>query len=119
MHRTRKRVIGDDFNKLREYAAMPGRICALRFNADGSLFAAACSLDGKGEVRVYRTADGKVVSTLEGQPGGVYAVAWHPAGKVLACAGFDGVVRLSDPQTGKKIKEFVPVPLSTRTASAR
>src|SRR5262249_48856868 len=29
MHRTQKRVIGDDFNKLREYQPMPGRIFAL------------------------------------------------------------------------------------------
>jgi WD40 repeat protein len=119
MHRTRKRVIGDDFNKLREYAAMPGRVYALRFNPDGKLFAAGSSLDGHGEVRVYQTADGKVVSTLEGQPGAVYSVAWHPSGKVLASSGFDGVVRLSDPVTGKKIKEFVPVPLTARAASAR
>jgi WD40 repeat protein/mono/diheme cytochrome c family protein len=112
MHRTTKRVIGDDANKIREYSAMPGRVYALAFNKEGNLFAAGSSLDGRGEVRVYQTADGKVVSKLEGQYGAVYAVAFHPDGKTLASAGFDGIVRLSDPATGKPIKEFVPVPVA-------
>ncbi len=119
MHRTRKRVIGDDFNRLREYAAMPGRICALRFSPSGRYFAAGSSLDGHGALRVYKTADGQVVSTQEGPNGGVYAVAWQPDGLAVAWAGFDGVVRLSDPWTGKEIKECVPVPVATVAASAR
>jgi WD40 repeat protein/mono/diheme cytochrome c family protein len=112
MHRTTKRVIGDDANKLREYPAMVGRIHALRFSPDGATFAGGSSLDGLGEVRVSQVADGKVVSKLEGDPGAVYTLAWRPDGKVLASAGFDGLVRLSDPATGKKIKEFIAVPLS-------
>ena len=80
MHRTTKRVIGDDFNKIREYETMPGRIYALAFSADGSLFAAGSSLDGKGEVRVYQTADGKVVSKLTGI-GPIYAVSFRPDGQ--------------------------------------
>jgi mono/diheme cytochrome c family protein/Tol biopolymer transport system component len=119
MHRTSKRVIGDDANKLREYAPMPGRIFALRFRPDGAAFAAGSSLDGQGEVRIYQTADGKVLSQVEGQPGAIYTLAWRPDGKVLACAGFDGVVRLCDPATGKKIKEFIPVPLTAKVASSK
>jgi WD40 repeat protein/mono/diheme cytochrome c family protein len=119
MHRTTKRVIGDDANKLREYAAMPGRIYALRWAPDGDRFAAGSSLDGEGEVRVYRAADAAILSKLEKLAGGVYTLAWHPTGKVLASAGFDGTVRLSDPATGKQLKEFMPVPLTTRAAGAR
>jgi WD40 repeat protein len=120
MHRTKKRVIGDDFNKLREYEALPGRIYSVAFSPDGSLFAAGSSLDGAGEVRVFQTDDGKVVSKLEGRPGAVYSVAFRPDGGRLASAGFDGVVRLSDPRTGKVVKEFVPVPLAAPAqASAR
>jgi WD40 repeat protein len=118
MHRTTKRVIGDDANKLREYPPLPGRIYALRFSPDGKTFAAGSSLDGKGEVRVYQTADGKQVSRLEGQPGAVYTLSYRRDGKVLASAGFDGVVRLSDPATGKLIREFTPVPLTTAAAKA-
>src|SRR5262249_11496360 len=107
-----------DFNKIREYQPMPGRIYAVAFNHDGSLFAAGSSLDGRGEVRVYQTADGKLVSKLEGEPGGVYAIAFRPDGKQLASAGFDGKARLSDPLTGKLIKECVPVPITPAGVTA-
>ena len=116
MHRETKRVIGDDANKIREFEKMPGRVYALSFSADGMLFAAGSSNDGTGEARVYQTNDGKKTATLEGQKGAVYAVKFRPDGKAVASAGFDGTVRLNDPATGKLIKEFVPVPLTTRVA---
>jgi WD40 repeat protein len=112
MHRVTKRVIGDDANKIREYEALPGRVFAACFSPDGNLFAAGSSLNGTGEVRVYQVNDGKRVAAFEGQHGAVYSLAFAPDGKQVASAGFDGVVRLNDPLTGKLIKEFVPVPLS-------
>jgi WD40 repeat protein len=118
MHRETKRVIGDDANKVREFEPMPGRIYAACFNPDGSLIAVASSLNGRGEVRVYQAADGKRVSTFEGEQGAVYTVAFRPDGKLVASAGFDGVVRLNDPQTGKRIKEFVPFPLNGTKVAA-
>src|SRR5262249_20173995 len=110
MHRETKRVIGDDANKIREYEGMPGRIYAGCFNADGSLVALGSSLNGRGEVRVYQVNDGKRVSIFEGQRGAVYTVKFHPNGKQVASAGFDGMVRLNDPETGKLIREFLPTP---------
>jgi WD40 repeat protein/mono/diheme cytochrome c family protein len=151
MHREVKRVIGDDANKVRELAPMPGRIFSGRFNADGSRVVVGSSLEGTGEVRVYKVGPdgpdpryawleglpmnsthglpavlraagakgiGQMVCKLEGQHGAVYAVAYRPDGKQVASAGFDGVVRLNDPQTGKLIKEFVPVPLTNATVRA-
>jgi WD40 repeat protein/mono/diheme cytochrome c family protein len=112
VHRVVQRVIGDDANKVREYQAMPGRVFAVAFDKDGGRFAAGSSSDGTGEVRVYQTADGKLVSKLD-KVGPVYAVAFRPDGKAVASAGFDGKVRLSDPATGKVLKEFVPVPLKS------
>jgi WD40 repeat protein len=117
MHRTTKRVIGDDANKIREYEKMAGLIYALAFSADGSLFAAGSSLDGKGELRVYQTGDGKVVSKVT-DLGPIYSVSFRPDGQVVASAGFEGVVRLSDAKTGKILKQFVPVPLR-KSAKAR
>jgi WD40 repeat protein len=119
MHRETKRVIGDDANKVREYEPLPGRIFASAFNGDGTLFAVGSSLDGKGEVRVYQTADGKRVATFEGQQGAVYALAFRPDGKEVASVGFDGAVRLNDPATGKLVKEFVPVPLQPKATAAK
>ena len=110
------RQIGDDFNKIIEFPAMPGRVFAARFNGDGSRILVGSSKDGKGEARIYQAADAKLVANLEGQKGPVYAVAYRRDGKAVASAGFDGVVRLNDPQTGKLIKEFVPVPLKTKPA---
>lgn len=117
MHREIKRVIGDDANKLKEYQALPGRIFAAAFNTDGSLFVVGSSSDGKGEARVYDTESTKLVATLEGQKGPVYTVAFRPDGKDVASAGFDGLIRLNDPATGKLLKEFVPVPLNASGAS--
>ena len=57
-------------------------------------------------------ASGHQVCKLEGQVGAVYSVAYRPDGKQVASAGFDGKVRLNDPDTGKLIKEFIPVPLN-------
>jgi WD40 repeat protein/mono/diheme cytochrome c family protein len=110
MHRETKRVIGDDANKVREYEPMPGRLYGVAFSPDGKHFAAASSLEGSGEVRVYAADNPKPVSKFAGQKGGVYAVAYSPDGKTVASAGFDGVVRLNEAMTGKLIKEFIPVP---------
>jgi WD40 repeat protein len=119
MLRTKPRQIGDDFNLIKAYEAAPGRIYDAHFNADGSRFLVASSLDGTGEARIYETESGKLLHKLEGQKGPVYAVAYSTGGKLVASAGFDGLVRLSDPETGKLIKEFSPVPTSgTKVATA-
>ena len=79
------------------------------FNADGTKFAAVSSLDGKGEVRVYDTASGAKV-VCEKVTGPAYAVSWHPDGKTVASAGFDGTVWLHDPTTGKLLRSIVVLP---------
>jgi WD40 repeat protein/mono/diheme cytochrome c family protein len=112
MHRQKKRVIGDDFNLIRGYEQMPGRVFSARFSPDGGRIVAGSSFEGRGEVRVYQTADGKLISKFDGTRGGIFTVAYRPDGKQVASAGFDGVVRLNDPETGVLIKEFVPVPLA-------
>lgn len=117
MFRTKDRKIGDDFNLIRAFPALPGRLFAVKFSPDGNRIVAASSSDGKGEVRIFQAADGKQVAVLEGQRGPVYTVAYRPDGQVIASAGFDGVVRLNNASDGKLIREFVPVPLSTKTSA--
>jgi WD40 repeat protein len=112
IHRTVQRTIGDDNNRVRIYPGLSGRIFSIRFNKEGTRFAAGSSLDGKGEVRVFETDSGKVIGKQDAT-GPVFAIAYLPAGKVVAAAGFDGKVRLLDADTGKVVKEFIPVPLVT------
>jgi WD40 repeat protein len=146
MYRDKKRVIGDDFNFLRSFAEMPGRIFSAKYNHDGTRIIVGSSLDGTGEVRVYEAASkpdmqmvalsalvqqpsrglsnvlllpslqtsGRQICKLEGEHGPVYAVAYRPDGKQVASGGFDGKVRLNDPDTGKLIKEFVPAPMAKK-----
>jgi WD40 repeat protein len=118
MLRTKARQIGDDFNLIKAYEPVPGRIYDAHFNSDGSRFAIGSSLDGTGEVRVYETASGKLLHKLEGQHGPVYAVAFSSSGKVVASGGFDGLIRLNDAETGKLIKEFSPVPAPAAKVAA-
>ena len=112
MHREAKRVIGDDFNKIRDYEAMPGRIFTLRFSADGKTFAVGSSYESQGECRVYGVDDAKRICRFEGEKGAVYVLAYRPDGAEVASAGFDGLIRLHDAKTGKLVKEFAAVPLA-------
>lgn len=114
----KERKIGDDFNLIRNYDTMPGRLFDVQFSRDGSRIVCGSSKDNTGEVRVYQTDDAKLVSKLA-VPGGVYAVAFNPAGTQVASAGFDGLVRLSDPASGQLIKEFHAVPLSPAVAATK
>jgi WD40 repeat protein len=117
MFRTKDRKIGDDFNLIRAFPPLPGRLFAAKFSPDGARILVGSSHDGQGEVRVYQSADAKLVATLQGERGAVYAVAYRPDGKEVASAGFDGLVRLNNPDDGKLIREFAPVPLSTKTTA--
>ena len=123
--RTRVRVIGDDFNQIRSYEKMPGRIFDLQFNADGSKFVACSSTAIAGAARIYKTGDYKTeeinnagglddtyretaarssVAALEHElpqiEGPIYSVVFRPDGKQVAIGGFDGSVALYDAETG-------------------
>ena len=140
--RTRKRIIGDDFNQIRGYEPMPGRIFDLDFLADGSLFVAGASTATGGSARIYRTgsyetesinnggglaqtrqetaartAQKALVHELPGIEGPVFAVAFRPDGQQVAVAGFDGIVRLYDVQTGQLAGQFVPVDIAEPQAA--
>ncbi|MBI3462371.1 MAG: hypothetical protein HY000_04830 [Planctomycetes bacterium] len=116
MLRTKGRQIGDDFNLLRNYEKLPGRITCVAFSKDGSKLVVG-GLGGEG--RVYQFEDGKRLATLGGHKGGIFAVAFHPNGTQVAMGGFDGQVRIFDAASGNLIKSFVPVPIQTEVAAAK
>jgi WD40 repeat protein len=58
-----------------------------------------------GIVRIWDTATGREVRTMQGHPG-YYGVTYHPSGHYLATAGTDGVVRLWDAATGNEFQQL-------------
>lgn len=55
--RTSARKIGDDANLLRTMPAMPGRIFSVDVNPNATRLAAVSTIDGKSEVRIWKTRD--------------------------------------------------------------
>ncbi len=142
--RTRVRVIGDDFNHIRSYDKLPGRIFDLQFNADGSRFVVCSSTAIAGAARIYKTGDyktedinnaggledtiretaerssaGALEHDLKDINGPIYSVAFRPDGKQVAVGGFEGAVALYDAQTGALVKKFVPVEVAPIATASR
>ncbi|PQO43248.1 c-type cytochrome domain-containing protein [Blastopirellula marina] len=117
MFREKDRKIGDDFNLIRAFPALPGRLYDVAFSPDAALVAACSSDDQKGAIRLFQTADGKQLRELLGQKGPVYSIAFSPDGKQLASVGFDGVVRINQVEDGSLVHEFSAVPLTGQTVS--
>ena len=140
--RTRKRIIGDDFNHIRSFKPMPGRIFDLQFSPDGKQFVAGSSTGIAGAARIYtvgdydtpninnkgglnevrqqitaRSAQARLVHDLSGIDSPVFSVAYRPDGQQIALGGFDGKVRLYDAKTGKLVKAFVPVKVTPAVAA--
>jgi WD40 repeat protein/mono/diheme cytochrome c family protein len=117
MVRTSARQIGDNANLIKEFAAMPGRVYAVAFSPDGSHIVAGSSSDGKGEVRVYKVADGAMLWKLEVPEGGIYAVDFSPDGKTVSAGGFDGDVRLINAVDGQIRTRFTPIQITPAVAT--
>ncbi|MEZ6070102.1 MAG: c-type cytochrome domain-containing protein [Pirellulales bacterium] len=118
MYRTQKRVIGDDFNLIRAFEPLPGRVMAVQFNQDGSRFVAASSAHGDGAARVYQTDDGAVVSRFAEDRGPLYAAAFRCDVPQVTVGGLSGTVSTYNADTGELIREFMPVPISDAASLA-
>ncbi len=70
---------------------------ALAFSPDGALLAGALS---GGRIGLWRTADGRLETTLTGHVGAVYSIAFSPDGEMLVSGGQDASVRLWTLQHG-------------------
>lgn len=121
LFREKARKIGDDFNKIKDFPEMPGRIYDVAFTSDAAKAVACSSFDGTGHIHVFTVADGKKVLELEGPMGSplhaVYSISISPDNKRIASVGFDGEVLLHDLETGKQLKQFPAVPITPQTAS--
>ena len=117
MVRDKARKIGDDYNLIRAFPQMPGRLFTVAFSHDGNRIAAGSSYNGSGEVRVYNYADAKIVSSYKVPDGGIYSVDFSPDNKTIAAAGFDGQIYLVNAENGELIKAFVPVTVTETVAT--
>jgi WD40 repeat protein len=110
MQREQARQIGDDFNLIRAFPEMPGRVFDVRYSPDGTRIVAGSSLNGSGQVRIFDEANEKnEIAKIDVSQGGIYSVAFSHDGKMIAAGGFDGMIRLYDAETGTLVKEFAPV----------
>jgi len=115
MDRSASMKIADDSTLIRKFETQDGGIFALAFSPDGSRIAVAGAAD---DVAVYQTETGERTATCKGHKG-TYAVAFSPNGEQLATGGFDGKVRICEVNSGKLVRDFVPVPVETLAAAAR
>lgn len=82
-----------------------GAVNDVRFSPDGKLLAVAGGQpSAKGDLRIYQTADWKLLATLTGHDDVVFSIAFHPDGKRLASASFDKTVRIWDLGTHKTLQ---------------
>jgi WD40 repeat protein len=84
------------------------RVLALAFSPDGKLLASGGGIPSRdGELLLWDPVEGKLVREVVGaHSDSVFDVSWSPDGSLLASAGADKFARISDPKTGKVIRNF-------------
>ena len=118
MYRDKARKIGDDFNLIRAFPALPGRLFDVAHNATGNKIVVGSSFNGTGEVRIFNSADGKEVAKTMISGGGVFAVSFDPNDKSVAAGGFEGKVYIIDASNGAITREFYPIELTNPAVAA-
>jgi mono/diheme cytochrome c family protein len=113
MFREQDRKIGDDFNLIKKYPEMPGRIFDVAYRADGQQLVAGSSYNGAGHVHVFSVESAERIAAMQEIEGAIYCIAFAPDGSLVASGGFSGEVYLHDPQTGQRKIAFVPVPIDS------
>lgn len=117
MYREKARKIGDDFNLIRNFEGLKGRIFDVRYSGDASKVVACSSLDRKGYVKVFNAADAKKLMDVEIPQGGQFALDFSADHQKIVIGGFDGSLRIYNIADGKQVKEFDAVPMSTKTVA--
>jgi WD40 repeat protein len=119
MFRTKDRKIGDDFNLIKAFPAMPGRIYDVAFDAQADRAVACSSLNGEGFIQVFDVKIGKLFIKLDGPLPAIYTVGFDPTGELIISGGFDGIIRVHDIVTGELLRQFSATPAPFISASTR
>ena len=84
------------------------RVLSLAFSPDGKMVASGGGIPSRdGELLLWDVAGGKLVREMTGiHSDSVFDIAWSPDGSLLASAGADKFARISDPKTGKVVRNF-------------
>jgi len=72
----------------------------------------------KARLNEHHSEGVRVIAQMEGQQGAAYAVDFSSDSQLIASGGFDGVVRLNETETGKLVKEFLPVEIEANDAAS-
>ncbi len=116
MFREKDRKIGDDFNLIRKFPSMNGRIFDVAYSVDGTKIVAGSSYNGKGQVHVFETSTGKKLAEMKAIDGAIYTVAFSPDATTVVSGGFSGNLLLHDSKSGDLLKSVLPVPVADRVA---
>ena len=119
--REKARQIGDDFNLIRAYAKLPGRLCDLDLSPSGNKFVVGSSTAISGAARIYMTEDPAKFVDIPDVTAPVFSVSFRPDEMQVAVSGFDGMIKLCNAETGAVEKTFpaaplTPLPTSVATA---
>ena len=108
--RTKPRTMNqEDHNLIRQFDKQPGQVNGAAFSPDGSKIAFAGE---GGEMRIYETASGKKLASVNGLQGVMFALSFRPDGKQLAVGGLDGMVRIYSVDGGALVTIFTPAPIT-------
>ena len=113
--REQARQIGDDFNLVRSFQKLPGRLCDLDVSTSGSKFIVGASTAVAGAARIYMTEDPAKIVDIPGLTTPVFAVSIRPDELQVAVSGFDGMIRLCNAETGAVENTFPAAPLTPAT----
>ena len=107
--REKKRVIGDNYNLIRSFEPLPGRVYDLAWAPNAETIVAVSSTGKVGWIRAYNSADG-VARWSHKQAAGQFTTSIHPSGERAVCAGADGTLRRYQLSDGALIDELLVQP---------
>ena len=116
--REQARQIGDDFNLVRAYPKLAGRLCDVDLSPSGNKFVVGASTAVAGAARIYLTEDPTKIVDVPGLTGPVFAVSFRPDELQVAVSGFDGLIRLCNAETGAVEQTFPAAPVTPSTPVA-